>query len=536
MKSRLFVLLCGLFVAAIPASAQQPSPNNQIALIIGNANYPNSDTPIASAVGDARAIAGGLRNDGFEVDVRENAGKEALQRAIDAFNGKIHSGTVALFYFSGFGLQVARQTYLFPVDAQVWSEADAKKDGISLDAVVAEMHRRGAHIKIVIVDASRRNPFERRFRPTPGGLAALDAPQNTLAIYSAAPGAVVNDSKASPSLFAGELIKEMRVPNVTAEVAFNQTRMGVSRASNDEQIPWVASTLTDEYSFQPSSKVAVKPTPDPAPSPVVTPAPSPAPKLPVLPPSVPTTPAVTDLKALLAPFISKYEDAYNNKDNNPDALVALYTKDALYFNVNIQELIVGPAALRAMFSRSRGLKIKIGDYSVLQVAPNVLLASGYDEITGPDGRTFPYRVSWAMVKVDGNWLIAQSHTSFFPRPPAAAAPTPPSASAAAPALAPAPAASGDCISSPTKLGQSGGGSGVAILAADVAQYKVAADAARTKATQTGDTVVYDNVFPAGSTQFSSYLFLIGNAHPKVVIFCGPNSAAFAQAEKNSGLL
>ena len=399
------------------------------------------------------------------------------------------------------------------------------------------MHRRGAHIKIVIVDASRRNPFERRFRPTPGGLAALDAPQNTLAIYSAAPGAVVNDSKASPSLFAGELIKEMRVPNVTAEVAFNQTRMGVSRASNDEQIPWVASTLTDEYSFQPSSKVAVKPTPDPAPSPVVTPAPSPAPKLPVLPPSVPTAPTVTDLKALLAPFISKYEDAYNNKDNNPDALVALYTKDALYFNVNIQELIVGPAALRAMFSRSRGLKIKIGDYSVLQVAPNVLLASGYDEITGPDGRTFPYRVkSWAIVKVDGNWLIAQSHTSFFPRPPAAAAPTPPSASAAAPALAPAPAASGDCISSPTKLGQSGGGSGVAILAADVAQYKVAADWPAPGFTQTGDTVVYDNVFPAGSTQFSSYLFLIGNAHPKVVIFCGPNSAAFAQAEKDSGLL
>jgi ketosteroid isomerase-like protein len=529
MKSRLFVLLCGLFAAALPASAQQPGPNNQIALIIGNANYPDSDTPLASAVGDARAIAGELRNDGFEVDVRENAGKEALQRAIDAFNGKIHSGTVALFYFSGFGLQVARQTYLFPVDAQVWSEADAKKDGISLDAVVAEMHRRGAHIKIVIVDASRRNPFERRFRPTPGGLAALDAPQNTLAIYSAAPGAVVNDSKASPSLFAGELIKEMRVPNVTAEAAFNQTRMGVSRASNDEQIPWVASTLTDDYSFQPSGKAAVNNTPNPVTPPPV--APPQLPSVPALPSSVPTTPTPAtptsaDLKALVASFISKYEDAYNNKDTNPDALVALFTKDALYFNVNLPELIVGPAALRAVFARNRGNKIKLGDYSVIQVAPNVLLSSGYVELTAPDGRIFPYRVTWALVKADGNWLIAQSHTSVLPRPPAPAAPTlPPSASA-----------SGDCVSSPTKLGQSGGGSGVAILAADVAQYKAAADAARTKATQTGDMIVYDNVFPAGTTQFSSYLFLIGNANPKLVIYCGPNSATFAQAEKDSGLL
>ena len=34
-----------------------------------------------------------------------------MQRAIDVFTGKIRSGTVALFYFSGFGIQVARRTY-----------------------------------------------------------------------------------------------------------------------------------------------------------------------------------------------------------------------------------------------------------------------------------------------------------------------------------------------------------------------------------------------------------------------------------------
>jgi ketosteroid isomerase-like protein len=355
-------------------------------------------------------------------------------------------------------------------------------------------------------------------------------------MYSAAPGALINDNKASPSLFAGELIKEIRVPNVTAETAFNHARMGVSRASNDEQIPWVASTLTDDYSFQPSGKVVTNTTTDPVkPTPVVTPEPPPVPVLPhsVLTTTTPATPTSADLKAMIAPFLSKFEDAYNNKDTNPDALLALYTKDALYFNVNIQELLVGPAALRAMFTRVRGLKLKLGDYSVLQVAPNVLLTSGYDEITGADGKTFPYRVSWALVKVDGNWLIAQSHTSYFPRPPVAA-PAPTAAPATSSPSAPASVASGDCVSSPTKLGPSG--SGVAILAADVAQYKTAADAARAKVTQSGDAIVYDNVFPAGTTQFSSYLFLIGNAHPKFVIYCGPNSSAFAQAEKDSGLL
>ena len=158
-----------------------------------------------------------------------------MQRAIDNFTSKIGSGTAALFYFSGFGIQLARQTYLIPLNAQIWSEDDTKRDGINLDDVVAEMHRKGARVKIIIIDAARRNPFERRFRSSPAGLAALSAPQNTLTIYSAAPGAMMNDSAGDTSLFMNALIKEMRTPNLTAEEMFNRTRMDVSRASNSEQ-------------------------------------------------------------------------------------------------------------------------------------------------------------------------------------------------------------------------------------------------------------------------------------------------------------
>ena len=63
----------------------------------------------------------------------------------------------ALFYCSGYGIQVARQTYLIPVNAQLWTEADVRRDAISLDDVAAEMHRKGAKVKIVIIDAARRN-------------------------------------------------------------------------------------------------------------------------------------------------------------------------------------------------------------------------------------------------------------------------------------------------------------------------------------------------------------------------------------------
>ena len=196
-----------------------------------------------------RTLAEEFRRTGFEVDLKENAGRVDMKGAIDAFAGKIRPGMTALFYFSGYGIQVARQTYLIPVNAQLWTEADVRRDGISLDDVVAEIHRKGAKVKIVIVDAARRNPYERRFRAAAAGLAPIDAPENTLALFSAAPGKLINDGAGANSVFVSELVKELRVPNATAEEVFNRVRVGVSRATNNEQIPWLSSSLVEPFYF-----------------------------------------------------------------------------------------------------------------------------------------------------------------------------------------------------------------------------------------------------------------------------------------------
>ena len=265
MNMRLFFLLSLVVTTVMLAfsalSQQRPA---RVALVIGNASYPDASTPLATTLRDARTLADEFRRSEFDVDLKENAGKEDMRAAIDAFTGKIRSGMTALFYFNGFGIQVGRQTYLIPVNAQVWTEADVRRDGVSIDAVLAEMHRKGAKVKIVIIDASRRNPFERRFRTTAAGLAAIDAPEGTLAMYSAAPGKVINDGPGPTSLFVSELIKEMRAPNLTAEEVFNRARIGVSRASNNEQVPWVASSLVDEFYFGQSRPAASNSTPAPA--------------------------------------------------------------------------------------------------------------------------------------------------------------------------------------------------------------------------------------------------------------------------------
>jgi tetratricopeptide (TPR) repeat protein len=238
------VLALVLASASAPGWAQQ---GDKVALLIGNSNYPDADAPLKQPVADARALADELKRNGFEVDIAENLTKEQTQRAIDRFYRKIKSGSSAVFFFSGFGIQTGRQTYLIPVNAQIWTEAEVRRDGLGIDTVLAEMNARGASVKLAILDASRRNPFERRFRGVSTGLAPVTAPRGTLVISAAAPGTVVSDGDGDSSMFVRELLKEMRSPNLTVEEFFTRTRIGVSRVSKGEQVPWIASSLTDEF-------------------------------------------------------------------------------------------------------------------------------------------------------------------------------------------------------------------------------------------------------------------------------------------------
>jgi len=236
----LVALACILFVSS--ASAE-----DRVALIIGNANYPDADQPLKQPMNDARALADEMRRNGFEVDLAENLTKEGMRSALDRLYGKVKNGTSAFFFFSGFGIQTGRQTYLVPVNAQIWTEAEVRRDGVGIDAILAELNSRGANVKIAILDASRRNPFERRFRGVSLGLAPITAPRGTLVTSAAAPGTVVNEGDSENSLFVRELLKEMRAPGLTAEEVFNRTRIGVSRASKGEQVPWISSSLLEDF-------------------------------------------------------------------------------------------------------------------------------------------------------------------------------------------------------------------------------------------------------------------------------------------------
>jgi uncharacterized caspase-like protein len=218
---------------------------SRIALVIGNGHYPDANAPLTQSINDARALTTTLRRDGFDVDVVEDASKDDMNRAVERLKSKIRPESVVMLFFGGYGVQAGRESYMIPIDAAIWKEADVRRDGISIESVMTAMKERGAHAKLVVIDASRRNPYERRFRAFSHGLAPISAPENALILSSATPGKVVDDPEGQYSVLVAELLNNLNAPN-GVEAVFSKTRLAVSRASDGEQVPSVSSSLVED--------------------------------------------------------------------------------------------------------------------------------------------------------------------------------------------------------------------------------------------------------------------------------------------------
>ena len=353
MKTRLGLLLTLIF--AVVSTAPSSAAGDRFALVIGNAKYPDADAPLKEPINDTHDVADELKRDGFNVDVGENLNGDGMRRAFDKLYGKIKPGSVALIFFSGFGIQSNRQSFMIPVDAQIWTESDVRRDGFSLENVLGEINSRGAGVKIALMDASRRNPFERRFRSFSAGLAPVIAPHGTLVMYSAALSSVISDNGGDHSLFVQELLKEIRVPDLAAEETLNRTRVGVTRASRQEQVPWISSSLAEDFSFipgAPGSPRPPSPPPAPPPGPVATLPPPPPPSADPLPPR----PAPPPIEVPVTPPVEK------SADNSPSAAQGALGDDPTIKSLTAK-IADNPDDMNALYRRGQVYASK-GAYSL----------------------------------------------------------------------------------------------------------------------------------------------------------------------------
>ena len=244
--------------SAAASSVDTSKKASRIALVIGNGHYPDANAPLSQPINDARALTSELRRDGFDVDVIEDASKDDMTRAVARLKAKVRPDSVVMLFYGGYGIQAGRESYMIPVDATIWKESDVRRNGVSIESVLEVMKEQGACAKLVVLDAARRNPYERRFRAFSHGLAPITAPDNALILTSATPGKVADDGKGQHSVLVTELLTNIGTRDTdkptAAEAIFNKTRIAIARATAGEQVPSVSSSLLEDVSFAATDK------------------------------------------------------------------------------------------------------------------------------------------------------------------------------------------------------------------------------------------------------------------------------------------
>jgi len=245
---RNLVLAIAVFSSLLTLAPQGHGADaKRVALVIGNGAY--KDAPLRNAVNDARSMGTRLSRLGFEVIAAENADRNTLQKSILEFSAKLEGETTGLFYYAGHGIQSRGRNYILPVDAEVGSERALRFEAVDVQVVLEEMTFAGNRMNIVILDACRNNPFERRFRGGSRGLAAIDAARGTLVAYATAPGSVAADGDGANGIYTTELLAALAVPNLKAEEVFKRVRVAVTRRTDGAQVPWESSSLTGDFVF-----------------------------------------------------------------------------------------------------------------------------------------------------------------------------------------------------------------------------------------------------------------------------------------------
>ena len=221
--------------------------DRRVALVIGNSAYPGAGA-LKNPANDANDIAAKLKKLGFDVTVRTDMRHKDMLRSLTDFGDKVQAGTEALFFYAGHGMQVRGKNYLLPIDAEIRNEASASSEAVDVDQLLDKLSL--ARLSVVILDACRNNPFERRFRGSGQGLAQINAPTGTLIAYATAPGKVAADGDGRNGLYTAELLVAMDIPGIKIEDVFKRVRGNVVKKSNDAQTPWESSSLTGDFYFQ----------------------------------------------------------------------------------------------------------------------------------------------------------------------------------------------------------------------------------------------------------------------------------------------
>src|SRR5438477_7710193 len=248
-------LVAALMMLAAPAHAEK-----RVALVIGNNDYKNVPK-LQKAVNDARTMGDTLKQLGFSVMVAENQTRQQFSQTLLAFDNAVEAGDTAFFFYAGHGFEIAGQNYLLPTDVPAATEGQeelVRDASVLADRIVERLQNKKVRTSILVFDACRNNPFERRGTRAVaggGGLAPMtQLPEGVFSIFSAGPRQTAldrlsNDDANPNSVFTRTFAKELTQPGVNLVQVAQRTRRLVSEMAETvkhKQVPVYFDQMVDD--------------------------------------------------------------------------------------------------------------------------------------------------------------------------------------------------------------------------------------------------------------------------------------------------
>jgi uncharacterized caspase-like protein len=242
-------LLC-LTVLLLVVTLGQPAhaAEQRFALVIGNDEY--KAAKLATPANDAGLVANALTAAGFTVTGARNLDQATLRESVREFLGQVADAgpdAVAVIYLAGFGVQFAGENYYVPVDADLARDVDVPLQAVRISDFAQPLAGLPAHVKIVVLDAARQNPFAQGGEPLASGLALVDPPPGMAIAFNAAPGTIGPDEAGPYGAYATALTEMIAAGGLPLDDVFARVRLRVSEVTNGGEVPWYASQINTPF-------------------------------------------------------------------------------------------------------------------------------------------------------------------------------------------------------------------------------------------------------------------------------------------------
>ncbi len=234
------ILLC--FSSHLVSAAQ---PGRREALVIGNADYQFGKLP--SPVNDAKDMASVLAGMKFRVIEVFNADQAAMNDAVSRFVNRLENAEIALFYYSGHGMQYSERSYLLPIGAmkQMTTPGHAEYKAVAVGYIQTAMQATNAKFNLLFLDACRSVPVS-IVKSGNQGLAPLKTIDRMLISYAASPyGRAYDNPEGRNSIYTKHLKHFIAQSGMSILDVMTQVQKQVNHDTGNRQSPVFTTNLTD---------------------------------------------------------------------------------------------------------------------------------------------------------------------------------------------------------------------------------------------------------------------------------------------------